>query len=457
MGNCMRMFRRVNTSPPRGVCNRMELDTISRRNMLSRLGLTAMAGTMAGAVPAMAAEPESVKPSPMALNVLDFGAVGDGKKDNTEAFKAAIKAAAASGNNYTVFIPRGQYLIIGTLDIPSNVMLEGVFRGPSASNKDQGSVLLATAGAGDENGTPFITLHQGCTLRGVSVFYPEQKIKNPPTPYPWTIRGHGDNISLLNVLLVNPYQAVDFGTQPAGRHYINGLYAQPLCRGLFIDQCYDVGRVENVHFWPFWGGWDGELYEFMRAKAVAFILGRTDWEFVSNCFCIGYHIGYHFVANKSGPGNCLFTQCGSDIGPKAVQVDASQHHAGLSFVNCQFMAGVEMGKTNDGPVKFTACGFWNVPTTDNHAVLDGTGHTTFAGCHFIGWGQRDKTAPAILARRGGITVNGCDFMDLGKAQITIESEVDAALIYGNRLREKELITNRAGDKAQIGMNVVSKK
>ena len=69
----------------------------------------------------------------------------------------------------------------------------------------------------------------------------------------------------------------------------------------------------------------------------------------------------------------------------------------------------------------------------------------------------DGKAPAILARSGGLTVTGCDFMDLGKAQITLEPEVEAALIYGNRLREKQLITNRAGSCAQIGMNVVSRK
>jgi hypothetical protein len=291
----------------------------------------------------------------------------------------------------------------------------------------------------------------------LTIFYPEQKLKNPPVPYPWTIRGQGDNISLVDLLLVNPYQAVDFGTFPAGRHYIKGLYGQPLYRGLFIDQCYDVGRIENVHFWPFWGGWDGELYEFMRAEAVAFILGKTDWEFLSGCFCIGYHIGFQFVQNQAGPGNCLLTQCGSDIGPTAVRVESVQSHAGVSFANCQFMAGIEVAKSNTGPVKFTACGFWGVPTTDRHALLEGTGHTTFSGCHFIGWGQRDKTAPAIHARSGGLTVSGCDFMDLGKAQITLEPEVEAALVFGNRLREKQLITNRAGSCAQIAMNVVSRK
>ena len=35
--------------------------------------------------------------------------------------------------------------------------------------------------------------------------------------------------------------------------------------------------------------------------------------------------------------------------------------------------------------------------------------------------------------------------------------LEAALVFGNRLREKQLITNRAGSCAQIGMNVVSRK
>ena len=431
---------------------------LSRRRMLARLGLTATAGSFGGTLSTSAADssPPKAGPAPRVLNVQDFGAVGDGKQDSTQAFTAAMKAAAESGNG-AVFVPRGRYSIQGNLDVPEGVMLEGVFCAPSGRTQHSGSVLLAMAGAGEAKGRPFITLHTSATLRGLTIYYPEQKMKNPPVAYPWTIRGQGDNISLVDLLLVNPYQAVDFGTQPAGRHFIKGLYGQPLYRGLFIDQCYDVGRVENVHFWSFWGGWDGELYEFMRKEAVAFILGRTDWEFMSGCFCIGYHIGYQFIQNQPGPGNCLLTQCGSDIGPTAVRVESVQSHAGVSFVNCQFMAGIEVAPTNPGPVKFTGCGFWGVPTTDHHALLEGAGHTTFSGCHFIGWGQRDKAAPAIHARSGGLTVTACDFMDRGKAQIKLEAGVEAALVFGNRLREKELITNLAGSCAQVAMNVVSRK
>ena len=87
--------------------------------MLSRLGLTAATGAVAGALPASAAEPQPQPPgpAPMALNVQDFGAVGDGKKDNTEAFAAAMKAAAETGNG-AVFVPRGRYLIQGSLTVP---------------------------------------------------------------------------------------------------------------------------------------------------------------------------------------------------------------------------------------------------------------------------------------------------------------------------------------------------
>jgi len=426
----------------------------SRRDWLAGISFGAVAALGVSSAKAEEQSP-STRVNGVALNVRNFGATGDGKTDDTAAFEAALKAAS-NGSLKTVFVPFGRYEIKGTLVVPANVCLDGCSQAP-ARNSQEGSVLLASAGAGSVDGTPFITMHANSSLRGITVFYPEQKLANPPVPYPWTIRGSGDNISLLNVLLVNPYQGVDFGTTPAGRHFISGLYGQPLYRGLFVDQCYDVGRIENVHFWSFWGGWDGPLYEFMRKEAIAFILCRTDWEFLSNCFCIGYHIGYQFTQRSSGPGNCLLTQCGSDIGPTAVRVESSQTHAGVSFVNGQFMAGIEVAETNSGPVRFTACGFWGIPTTDHHASLNGTGHVMFNSCHFIGWGQKDLKTPAIHAKRGGLTVSNCDFIDLGKTQVVIENAMDVAIIMGNRLRGQNLVINHAQDRAQIGMNVVTPK
>ena len=396
--------------------------------------------------------PPAVSPAepPVSYNVRDLGAVGDGKADDTAAFEAAMRAASQAGGGL-VSIPTGTYFIAGNLDVPDHVTLEGVFRAPTARTQNLGSTLLAVADKGNPDGQPFITLHANSTLHGLTVFYPEQTLTDPPVAYPWTVRGIGDNCSIVDVLLVNPYQAVDFGTYPAGRHYIKSLYAQALYKGIFVDQCYDIGRIEDVHLWPFWDT-GGFPREFTLREGEAFILGRTDWEYMVNCFCIGYKVGYHFIRTNAGEPNVDLVQCGSDVGPCAVQVDACQGHAGVVFTNGQFMAGIQIKETNSGPVKFMGCGFWGIESTASHAVIEGSGQVTFDGCHFNGWDRGATGAPCIHAKSGGLTVMACDFMDEGKNQITLEPEVEAAVVVGNRLRGGAKIDNRSEGEVQIGLN-----
>src|SRR5207244_2308425 len=150
-----------------------------------------------------------------------------------------------------VCVSRGDYLIKSHLVVKKDVVLKGVFVAPTARAINRGSTLLAVEEAGGMDGTPFITLNESGALDGVTIFYPQQS-KETPKPYPWTVRGDGDNCTIKNCLFVNPYAAVDFGTKPAGRHFIDGLYAQALYRGVFVDKCFDVGRINSVHFWPFW-------------------------------------------------------------------------------------------------------------------------------------------------------------------------------------------------------------
>lgn len=381
------------------------------------------------------------------LNVRSFGATGDGKADDTHAFQDAIDAASRGGG--VVFVPAGQFLIKSHLIVKPNVVLKGIFEAPTARTQRSGSTLLAVEDSGGLNGEPFLTLQANATLKGLTIFYPEQS-RTEPKPYPWTVRGSGDNCSIVDVLLVNPYAAVDFGTQPAGRHFINGLYAQALYRGIFVDRCFDVGRISNVHLWPFW---DESLLKWTEQNGEAFVIGRTDWEYMSNCFCIGYKVGYHFLALKDGPGNAVLTQCGSDIGPLAVRVENSQGHAGISFINSQFMAGIRVESSNSGPVKFTACGFWGVSkVTTQHAVLAGRGQTSFDNCHFISWDQKNEGIAAIVAQSGGLAVTGCDFMEKTKPQIHLEKAVESAVIVGNRLRGGEKIVNDSTGSVQIGLN-----
>ncbi len=381
-------------------------------------------------------------------NVRAFGAKGDAKTDDTAAFQKAIDAAEAAGGG-VVYVPRGDYLIKTRLTVKPHVTLMGVFHAPTARTQMKGSTLLAVDDKGGMAGEPFITLLANGTLKGLTIFYPEQS-QTEPKPYPWTVRGIGDNCSIVDVLMTNPYAAVDFGTFPAGRHFIDGLYAQALYRGVFVDKCYDVGRIRNVHLWPFW---TGALMKWTEANGEAFIIGRTDWEYIDNVFCIAYKVGFRFVANADGPGNAILTTCGSDIGPTAVIVESVQGHAGVTFVNGQFMAGIEVKSTNAGPVKFTASGFWPVEgVTGSHAVLEGTGQTSFSNCHFIGWDQKNENAPAIRVISGGLSVMGSDFMEPGKPHIVLEKGVEAATIVGNRFRGGQKVENASTGSVEIGLN-----
>jgi hypothetical protein len=398
---------------------------------------------------------------PAWLNVRDFGARGDGVADDTGAFQRALDEAGKTGNR--VFVPSGRYLIKGRLSIPESVTLCGTFDAPARTQynsgtleQEKGSIILTTAGKNEPESEPFITLHSDSHITGLIVYYPEQA--DSIIPYPWCIRGNGDNVNVTNLLLVNPYQAVDLGTLPCGRHNVNGLYAHALKTGLLIDKCFDVGRVSNVHFWPFWKD-DKRIHEWVGKNGTAFVIGRTDWEYMTNCFAIFYNVGFHFVSNKDGPGNAVLTQCGSDIGPCAVRVDATQRHAGVSFLNGQFMAGIEVGEKNQGPVKFTACGFWGVQKmTDHHARISGDGHVSFTACHFTDWATVNKDAPAIIVEHGGVTVNGCEFLDTGgKNHVELRSDVEAAIITANRFRSPMKIANRSQGDVQIANNVEGRK
>lgn len=361
------------------------------------------------------------------LNIKDYGAVADRSTDCTAAIQRALDTASASGGG-RVLVPVGNWLVRGHLQVPPNTALVGEWEAPPAPTPVSaegrpaapdldpksallaGSVLLATEGAGSDQGDPFILLTRNATLKGLVVYYPNQVPEPEPVPYPWTVAGIGDNASIIDCLLVNPYRAVDFGTRPCGRHLIRGLYAQAIKTGLFVDKCYDVGRLENIHFWPFWSahvlpGGSAKLDEWMLKNSTAFILSRSDWEYVSNCFCIQYHTGFHFKQSApDGPGNYLLSQSGADCCDIAVNVEETQGHSGISFSNSQIFGRVLAGEKNHGPIRFTSCGFFGASAVkakpDGEVItVAGHGRVSMDNCHF--YAIAGKTATPIFIHQVG--------------------------------------------------------
>jgi hypothetical protein len=262
-----------------------------------------------------------------------FFAKGDGTTDDTQAIQNALDAMRSRGGG-EVFLPRGSYLIRGHLEVPPETSLVGTALAPERYSSDSsGTTLLALEGQGQATGTPFLSLRgPNSMVAGLRIVYPQQVVSEHPVPYPWTIRcGPGDSVAIRNVLLANPYQAIDLGTYLSGRHNIDGLYGQPLYRGIWVDQCYDVGRIRNVHFWPFWSQ-DKRIIDYSRTNAKAFIFGRSDWEVVEDVFCWGYSVGMELTESKYGATNGQMTDIGFDSVDIGINAMATQEQ-GVAISN----------------------------------------------------------------------------------------------------------------------------
>jgi hypothetical protein len=358
-------------------------------------------------------------------------------------------------------LPAGQYRLNGMLVVPPGVTLCGGSGGVPHSEQLNNTVLLAYGGAGQPDGPPLITLKPNATVRNLVIHYPEQTLAKV-IPYPWSIRGDGELCQAVDLTLTNPYQAIDFGTKWNELHLVRNVFACPLKVGLFIDQCTDIGRVENVHFNPnFWTRMalkppypGGDIKAWLEKELVGFKIGKTDWEFISNSFVIFPRIGFHFDDFGHGPGNAVVTQSGSDICPVAVRVDQSQDHAGVQFVNGQFMSTLEIGPRNRGPVKLANCGFWGTPLTREHVRKEGPSTLVLTACHFTGWDHARKGDPCIRAGGGRLLVSGCEFMDAGKPAIILDKGLTAAAIFGSAVRDPRAIVDQSGADVQLGLNTV---
>lgn len=401
-------------------------------------------------------------------SVKSFGAVGDKKIDDTKAFQDALNKAEEDGGGI-VFVPAGNYLIKGHLVIPEDVTLEGISKAPATSHPKEfradkkldarwrGSTLLAVEGEGDEDGEPFITLKTNATVKGLTVFYPDQQEKSL-RPYPWCIRGVGTNCSVVNMLLVNPWLGVDFGTVQTARHFIDGLYAQALKTGVYVDQCGDIGRLNNIHLWPFWS--IELMTEFTNKNSTGFLIGGCDWEYMDNSFCIGYKTGFHFTGihpHHENRGiwapNILITNSGPDESEDiAVLVDYSQEIMGISFTNCQVFGRIVVADTNYGHVTFNGCTVKGRRWSPTIAEIHGQGSVTFNACHFSRWDFKGEDKPCIYSDAYGLTVNACDFMmidDAGRKPIELGPESKSSIITGNRFR-----TGRGVDNKSLGAVVI---
>ena len=392
------------------------------------------------------------------FQVQDYGAAGDGVADDTTAIQTAIDAAEKTGG--VVYLPAGRYKVGGSLRVKPGVAVKGVSEAPLAIEPLTGTILLATGGRDHEEAPALFEMGHSSAVKGITIWYPDQTPADI-RPYPWTFHLTGFDNTVENVTLINSYNGIKAGPEPNVRHRIRSVYGCVLRRGIYVDGCTDIGRIENVQFHCHWwsaactGGASEPVFNYMIDNLEAFVFGRTDWEYVTNNFVFPARIGWRFIQTPQGACNGHFTGNGADACETAVRVDAVQP-MGLLITGGQFVSftgedpvEVRVTETCEGNVRFVNCAFWG-PALHN-AILQGKGFVSFSDCYFSSWKEDKPDNPLVVAESGRLQINNSTFAT-PQPSVLLGPDVKHAIIQGNNGAKGVRVIDRTGGKAVIVNN-----
>ena len=364
-----------------------------------------------------------------------YGAAGDGTTDDSAAFQNALNAVNNPGGvgGGVVYVPAGTYAFSNSITIPPGVTLQGDWTDWSqGTNGVEGTLFKVFSGAGQSNGTPFITINQGA-LKGVSIWYPNQNPANI-TPYPFSIYIENSDTVVQDVALINSYQGISCINGAC--HILSTIIGSPLYTGIQVDAQYDISHQEDVRFSPdFWPASQlpgapapgGPHAAWMRANGTAERLYRADGEACMDVKISGYDTGFYALESVNGTpdvsfyggyiSNCAtayldaagggntgveftdFTLDGAVAVDRNTSADASAYfhscrltgHSGMSihqtggssstmqFQNCDVSGTV---KVDGGIANFVNSSF-TVPQGSNQcAMTSGAIYAAFTGCFF---------------------------------------------------------------------------
>ncbi|PSL23302.1 carbohydrate-binding protein [Chitinophaga ginsengisoli] len=311
-------------------------------------------------------------------SVADYGATGDGVTDVTSIFQDRLNALGTLGGG-TLYVPAGKYVIRGTLLIPKGITLRGEWQKPTKGQPINGTILMAYAGRGDENATPFITMQTSAAVRDLAIWYPEQLPDNI-TPYPPAIIFGAPNYfgnefcNAKNLTFVNAYTGILFSRTNGGTcPVINGIYGTPLSRGVEIDNIVDVGRIENINLSPaYWAGSGlpnapaagGGYANWIYQNGTGIVMRRNDWSYTAFVDIEGYAIGFHATTSiPSAPAipngqnyAMTFTNCKTGIYAEVVS-NVGIMFARCTTVNCATGLAIGGGASTNGALQLHTCTF----------------------------------------------------------------------------------------------------
>ena len=297
--------------PPGPVGPAGPMGSLNGGTMTGPLNYTATGGTTSRSAQDRAAEHYSV---------MDFGAVGDGTTDDTNALQAALNAASLA-NGGVVSIGRLRLYVNGVVTVPANVRLCGDIRhvtGSYASVQDWytlgAQIKLGASGA--------ITLDGSCDhilfiRAGLYTSLPVNATDAANVVANFggtciTVSSNSRDVSISECMFLG----FTLGINSPKADRLNVIDCRFDCtNGVSVAQCFDISRYERLHFWPILTasipgvGNQPSAYLPLQRSGYAMKWDSSDnWAQVINCFSYGYAVGFWV----DGASNCTFIACHTD-------------------------------------------------------------------------------------------------------------------------------------------------
>ena len=380
-------------------------------------------------------------------NVVQYGAVGDGVTDDTNAFRQAVSAVQGNGGG-TVFVPEGAYYITEALTLPSNVLLRGEYDTPTISGYGGGTTILTDyAATGYYNGG-FITHSSASGLRNLAIYYLNQNFAEPLDLIPCiSIDSSGAvGTTVENVMIYNASYPMMYG-HPGGNscHEFNNIWATPLKIGFLTDNNGDVTNFVNMYMDAKYYaecGFAGapqndeerqQLYTTLK-DAVAYIFERHDTPYANSLY--SHSIGTGMIvresshpnrqtwANSGGfAGSCSlynfeFTGCHTGIRLENVLLGSSFTKGRIRLAEDPTAVGIQITDAFNANLTVEGVVFEGTPgrVVDNHCK---DGNLQFSNCSFGNWSEH-----GVVSDSGHLYLTNCHF---GKSGGEIKADGSAAL------------------------------
>jgi len=288
-----------------------------------------------------------LEPANGVVNLKQGGARGNSNGTPGNGFDdtARIQETINAVGHGPIYVPVGVYRTTAVINVGFATKIYGdgysVNRGGDTlvgSSIEKGSWFYF-----DHTGKGFYltTTMQGGLFRGIATF------RNQPASFSsgWAAADNDFDFymnpsstewSWEDVMVLNPTRGFFLSNRPR----LQNVRGQPLLTGIYVDQSYDTGRYESIHFWPYWAD-NQYVTSYMMNNLTMYQFLRADNHSLLNCFGIFACWGVRIQQGVTGTASKLrITSCDFDSTGYAIIIEPGANAATVQISNVSIQGGL---------------------------------------------------------------------------------------------------------------------